>query len=163
MEFAGVPHELIRRTARRSDRTAVRRAELEHENVIAAHDDGELRFRPVVSERARAELNRIAAKMTRPPKQRTRPLAQLPEWWKASAILTSGVAVDVVNSILERARGAAAAIRARAASGPRSWPVRSPAVARTPGEATRRSSIRCPGRRRAGASPRPPLPWRWFR
>ncbi|MGV9358688.1 hypothetical protein [Streptomyces misionensis] len=33
--------------------------------------------------------------------------------WKARAILTSGVAVDVITSLLEYARAAAAAIRAR--------------------------------------------------
>ncbi|MFJ2746242.1 hypothetical protein ACIO3O_42015 [Streptomyces sp. NPDC087440] len=37
-------------------------------------------------------------------------------WWKASAILTSGVAADVITSLLEYARAAAAAIRARAAA-----------------------------------------------
>ncbi|MGV9248897.1 hypothetical protein [Streptomyces sp. NPDC003710] len=70
----------------------------------------------MVSERARAKLNRIAAKMTRPPKQKARPLAQLRAWWKASAILTSGVVADVINSLLEYARAAAAAIRARFAA-----------------------------------------------
>ncbi|MFB7501761.1 hypothetical protein ACFC09_45180 [Streptomyces sp. NPDC056161] len=54
--------------------------------------------------------------MTRPPKQKARPLAQLRAWWKASAILTSGVAADVINSLLEYARAAAAAIRARVAA-----------------------------------------------
>ncbi|MFI9255271.1 hypothetical protein [Streptomyces sp. NPDC053069] len=44
------------------------------------------------------------------------PLAQLRAWWKARAILTSGVAPDVINSLLEYARGAAAAIRARVAA-----------------------------------------------
>ncbi|MHB6912835.1 MobF family relaxase [Streptomyces sp. DB-54] len=116
MEVAGVPHELIRWTARRSDQIAACRAELEHEYVTAVDDDGTPRFLPVVSERARAKLNRIAAKMTRPPKQKTRPLAQLRAWWKASAILTSGVAADVINSLLEHARAAAAAIRARVAT-----------------------------------------------
>ncbi|MFG2775992.1 hypothetical protein [Streptomyces sp. NPDC048350] len=52
----------------------------------------------MVSERARAKLNQMAARKARPPKQKTRPLAQLCAWWKASAILTSGVAVDVINS-----------------------------------------------------------------
>jgi hypothetical protein len=33
----------------------------------------------VVSERARVKLHRIAARKTRPPKQNTRPLAQLRE------------------------------------------------------------------------------------
>ncbi|MET9294850.1 MobF family relaxase [Streptomyces sp. NPDC003077] len=116
MEVAGVPHELIRWTARRGDQIAACRAELEHEYVTALDDDGEPRFLPVVSERARAKLNRIAARKTRPPKRKTRPLAQLRAWWKASAILTSGVAADVITSLLERARAAAAAIRARVAA-----------------------------------------------
>lgn len=116
MEVAGVPHELIRWTSRRSDQIAACLAELEHEYVTAVDDDGEPKFLPVVSERARAKLNQIAARKTRPPKQTARPLAQLRAWWKASAILTSGVAVDVINSLLEYARAAAAAIRARVAA-----------------------------------------------
>ncbi|MCL7496079.1 relaxase domain-containing protein [Streptomyces sp. MCA2] len=115
MEVAGVPHELIGWTSRRSEQIAAGLQELEREYVTAT-DDGEPRFLPVVSERARAKLNRIAAKMTRPPKQKARPLAQLRAWWKASAILTSGVAADVINSLLEYARAAAAAIRARVAT-----------------------------------------------
>ncbi|MGW7109309.1 MobF family relaxase [Streptomyces xanthophaeus] len=113
MEIAGVPHELIRWTARRSDQIAACMAELEHEYVTAVDDDGEPRFLPVVSERARAKLNQIASHKTRPPKQKTRPLAQLRVWWKTSAILTSGVSVDVITSLLEYARAAAAKIRAR--------------------------------------------------
>ncbi|MEU9418434.1 MobF family relaxase [Streptomyces sp. NPDC048272] len=113
MEIAGVPHELIRWTARRSDQIAACLEDLEHEYVTAVKDDGELKFLPVVSERARAKMNQIAARKTRPPKQKTRPLAQLRVWWKVSAILTSGVAVDVITSLLEYARAAAAAIRAR--------------------------------------------------
>ncbi|MFI1293333.1 MobF family relaxase [Streptomyces sp. NPDC020792] len=116
MDVAGVPHELIRWTSRRGDQIAACLADLEHEYVTAVDGDGELRFLPVVSERARAKLNRMAAKMTRPPKQKARPLAQLRAWWKASAILTSGVAADVINSLLEHARAAAAAIRARVAA-----------------------------------------------
>ncbi|MFD8790844.1 MobF family relaxase [Streptomyces vinaceus] len=116
MEIAGVPHELIRWTSRRSDQIAACLAELEHEYVTAVDDDGELKFLPVVSETARAKMNQIAARKTRPPKQKTRPLAQLRVWWKASAILNSGVAVDVINSLLEHARAAAAAIRARVAA-----------------------------------------------
>ncbi|MFF1496634.1 MobF family relaxase [Streptomyces sp. NPDC058304] len=116
MEIAGVPHELIRWTSRRSDQIAACLAELEHEYVTAVDDDGELKFLPVVSERARAKLNQIAARKTRPPKQKTHPLAQLRVWWKTSAILTSGVAVDIINSLLEHARAAAAAIRARVAA-----------------------------------------------
>jgi conjugative relaxase-like TrwC/TraI family protein len=116
MEIAGVPHELIRWTARRSDQIAACLTELEHEYVTAVDDDGEPLFLPVVSERARAKLNAIAARKTRPPKQSARPLAQLRAWWKASAILTSGVAADVITSLLEYARAAAAAIRARVAA-----------------------------------------------
>ncbi|MEU6482068.1 MobF family relaxase [Streptomyces sp. NPDC047017] len=116
MEIAGVPHELIRWTSQRSDQIAACLAELEHEYVTAVDDDGELRFLPVVSERARAKLNQIAARKTRPSKQSARPLAQLRAWWKASAILTSGVAADVITSLLEYARAAAAAIRARVAA-----------------------------------------------
>ncbi|MFJ9797707.1 relaxase domain-containing protein [Streptomyces sp. NPDC101145] len=113
MEIAGVPHELIRWTARRSDQIAACLAELEHEYVTAVDDDGEPRFLPVVSERARAKMNQIAARKTRPPKQKAQPLAQLRVWWKVSAILTSKVAADVITSLLEHARAAAAAIRAR--------------------------------------------------
>ncbi|WP_192582743.1 MobF family relaxase [Streptomyces triticiradicis] len=116
MEIAGVPHELIRWTSRRSDQIATCRADLEHEYVTAVDDDGNLKFAPEVSEQARAKLNRIAAKMTRPPKQQARPLAQLRERWKTSAILTSGVTVDVIDSLLEYARAAAGAIRARVAA-----------------------------------------------
>ncbi|MDQ0904680.1 conjugative relaxase-like TrwC/TraI family protein [Streptomyces canus] len=116
MEIAGVPHELIRWTSRRSDQIAACLEDLEHEYVTAVDDDGELKFLPVVSERARAKLNQMAARKTRPPKQKTRPLAQLRAWWKTSAILTSGVAVDVINSLLEYARAAAAGIRARVAA-----------------------------------------------
>ncbi|MEE1807611.1 hypothetical protein [Streptomyces sp. BE133] len=50
-----------------------------------------MKLLPVVSERACTKLNRIAACKTRPPKQRARPLVQLRTWWKASAILSSGV------------------------------------------------------------------------
>ncbi|MEU6158456.1 hypothetical protein [Streptomyces sp. NPDC047130] len=70
----------------------------------------------MVSERARAELNAIAARKTRPPMQKTRPLSQLRAWWKTSAILTSGVAADVITSLLDHARAVAAAIRARVAA-----------------------------------------------
>ncbi|MFD9796929.1 MobF family relaxase [Streptomyces sp. NPDC059070] len=116
MEIAGVPHELIRWTSRRSDQIAACLTELEHEYVTAVDDDGEPRFLPVVSERARAKLNAVAARKTRPPKQSARPLAQLRAWWRASAILTSGVAADVITSLLEHARAATAAIRARVAA-----------------------------------------------
>lgn len=60
MEIAGVPHELIRWTSRRSDQIAACRAELEHEYVTAVDDDGNLKFVPEVSEQARAKLNGIA-------------------------------------------------------------------------------------------------------
>ncbi|MFF5788608.1 MobF family relaxase [Streptomyces sp. NPDC012693] len=116
MEIAGVPHELIRWTARRSDQIAACLVELEHEYVTAVDDDGEPRFLPVVSERARAKLSQIAARKTRPPKRKTRPLAQLRVWWKVSVILTSGVAADIIASLLEHARAAAATIRARVAA-----------------------------------------------
>ncbi|WP_328923307.1 hypothetical protein OG429_00635 [Streptomyces sp. NBC_00190] len=36
-------------------------------------------------------------------------------WWKKNAILNSGVNADVIDSLLERARAAAVAIRARVA------------------------------------------------
>ncbi|MBK3384603.1 MULTISPECIES: MobF family relaxase [unclassified Streptomyces] len=116
MEIAGVPHELIRWTSRRSDQIATCLTELEHEYVTAVDDDGAPQFLPVVSERARAKLNQIAARETRPHKPSARPLAQLRERWKASAILTSGVTADVITSLLEHARAAAAAIRARVAA-----------------------------------------------
>ncbi|WP_189594742.1 MobF family relaxase [Streptomyces massasporeus] len=116
MEIAGVPHELIRWTSRRSDQIAACLEDLEHEYVTAVDDNGEPRFLPVVSERARAKLNQIAARKTRPPKQKTLPLAQLLAWWKTSAILTSGVAAGVITSLLEHARAAAAAIRSRVAA-----------------------------------------------
>ncbi|MFF8495139.1 MobF family relaxase [Streptomyces albidoflavus] len=116
MEIAGVPHELIRWTSRRSDQITTCLTELEHEYVTAVDDDGDPRFLPVVSERARAKLTQIAARKTRPPKPPARPLAQLRERWKASAILTSGVTADVITSLLEHARAAAAAIRARVAA-----------------------------------------------
>ncbi|WP_328643542.1 relaxase domain-containing protein [Streptomyces canus] len=116
MEIAGVPRELIRWTARRSDQIAACLEDLEHEYVTAVDDDGELKFLPVVSERARAKLNQMAARKTRPPKRKTRPLAQLRKEWKESAIRTSKVAVDIINSLLEYARAAAAAIRSRVAA-----------------------------------------------
>ncbi|MGA5431231.1 MobF family relaxase [Streptomyces koyangensis] len=116
MEIAGVPNDLIRWTSRRSDQITTCLTELEHEYVTAVDDDGDPLFLPVVSERARAKLNQIAARKTRPPKPPARPLAQLRERWKASAILTSGVTADVITSLLEHARAAAAAIRARVAA-----------------------------------------------
>lgn len=71
----------------------------------------------MVSGRARAKLNQIAARKTRPPKKgKARSLAQLRADWKASAIRTSGVPADVITSLLAYARAAAAAIRARVAA-----------------------------------------------
>ena len=67
---------------RRSDQIAACIEDLEHEYVTAVDDDGELKFLPVVSERARAKLNQMAARKTRPPKRKTRPLAQLRKEWK---------------------------------------------------------------------------------
>ncbi|MFJ1804051.1 MobF family relaxase [Streptomyces sp. NPDC088180] len=117
MEIAGVPHGLIRWTAWRSDQIAACLTELEHEYVTAVDDDGEPRFLPVVSERARAKLNTIAARKTRPPKKgKACSLGQLRADWRASAIRTSGVPADVITSLLEYARAAAAAIRARVAA-----------------------------------------------
>lgn len=112
--FAGVPHELIGWTARRGEQIAACRQELEHEYVTAKGEDEEPKFLPVVTERARVKLNRIAARKTHPPKQQVRPLAQLRAWWGASAILSFGA--RLVDSLLERARAAAAAIRARVAA-----------------------------------------------
>ncbi|MGW2426559.1 hypothetical protein ACWC0C_46695 [Streptomyces sp. NPDC001709] len=54
--------------------------------------------------------------MTRSPKQKAKPLARLREERKESATRTSGVAADVINCLLEYARAAAAAIRARVAA-----------------------------------------------
>ncbi|MFB6960886.1 hypothetical protein ACFCYB_28715, partial [Streptomyces sp. NPDC056309] len=75
----------------------------------------------MVFERARAELNRIAAKTNRPPKQKAPPLTRLHAWWKTGAILISGAAVDVIDSLLERAGAAAVAIQ----SGVPTWCCRS--------------------------------------
>ncbi|MER5586531.1 hypothetical protein ABT090_33515 [Streptomyces asoensis] len=58
----------------------------------------------------------MAARKTRPPKHKTRPLAQLRKEWKESTIRTSVVAVDIIDSLLEYARPAAAVIRARVAT-----------------------------------------------
>ena len=116
MEIAGVPHELIRWTSRRSDQIAACRADLEHEYVTAVDDDGNLKFAPEVSEKARARLNAMAAKMTRQPKQQGRPLAQLREDWQASARAFLADAAYFIDFLLERARAAARAIRARVAA-----------------------------------------------
>ncbi|MGW2331634.1 MobF family relaxase [Streptomyces sp. NPDC001700] len=116
MEVAGVPHELIGWTARRSEQIAACLKDLEHEYVTATDDDGKLKFAPQVSERARAKLNRIAARKTRPAKPRARSLVQLREDWKTSARAFLAAGADVIDSLLERARAAAAAIRARVAA-----------------------------------------------
>ncbi len=116
IELAGVPHELIAWTAKRGEQIAACLTVLETEYVTAVDDDGELKYLPAVSERARVELMRMAAHKTRPPKQKARPLAQLRADWKQSAIDTSKVAADVINSLLKVARAAAFAIRARVAA-----------------------------------------------
>ncbi|ELP64593.1 hypothetical protein ACKI1I_06795 [Streptomyces turgidiscabies] len=53
--------------------------------MTADGGDGEQQFLPVISGRASAKLNRIAAKMTRPPKQKARPFAKLREEWKPTS------------------------------------------------------------------------------
>ncbi|MGW1974244.1 MobF family relaxase [Streptomyces sp. NPDC001889] len=111
MEIAGIPHELIAWTARRSDQIAACLADLEHQYVTAV-DDGNPKFAPVMSERAWAKLNKMAARQTRPPKRKTaRSLARLREIWRKSAVRTFGA--ELIDTLLERARAAAAAIRAR--------------------------------------------------
>ncbi|WP_331745839.1 MobF family relaxase, partial [Streptomyces sp. NBC_00872] len=116
MEVAGVPHELIRWTSRRSAQIAACLTDLEHEYVTATDDDGNLKFAPEVSERTRAKLNRIAARKTRPSNLRPRSLTQLREDWRASAQTFLAAGADLIDSLLERARAAAAAIRARVAA-----------------------------------------------
>jgi hypothetical protein len=111
MELAGVPQELIGWTARRGEQIAACLSELESEYVTAVDDDAELKFLPVVSERARTKFEPHAARKTRPAKPRARPLAQPRARRSASAILRFGV--ELLDSLLERARAAAAAIRAR--------------------------------------------------
>ncbi|MCF1597750.1 relaxase domain-containing protein [Streptomyces muensis] len=116
MEVAGVPHELIRWTSRRSAQIAACLTDLEHEYVTATDDDGNLKFAPVVSERARAKLNRIAALKTRPAKPRPRSLTQLRQDWRDSARAFLAAGADIIDYLLERARAAAPAIRARVAA-----------------------------------------------
>ncbi|MEW1552285.1 MobF family relaxase, partial [Streptomyces tsukubensis] len=112
MEIAGIPHELIAWTARRSDRITACRTELEREYVTAVDEDGNPKYAPVVSERARARLNKMAARQTRPRKRSTaRSLAELRALWRESAVRRFGVAL--IDSLLDLARVAAAAIRAR--------------------------------------------------
>ncbi|MEV7405811.1 relaxase domain-containing protein [Streptomyces sp. NPDC091267] len=87
VDIAGVPHELIRWTAGGGEQIAACLADLEHEYVTGVDDEGELKYLPAVSERARVELMRIAAYKTRPPRQkRARSLAQLRADWKQCAI-----------------------------------------------------------------------------
>ncbi|MFF8939158.1 hypothetical protein ACF08O_31450 [Streptomyces paradoxus] len=117
---AGVAERLgVHRNTAQAALTALRAqrmADVMEQRGVTAAQAAELKFLPVVSERARAKLNQMAARKTRPPKQSARPLAQLRAWWKASAILTSGVAVGVINSLLECAIAAAAATRVRVAA-----------------------------------------------
>ncbi|MFF7705398.1 MobF family relaxase [Streptomyces lydicus] len=113
MEVAGVPHELIGWTARRGEQIAACLQELEREYVTATDGDGNLKFAPEVSERARAKLNRIAARKTRPPKPQPRSLEQLRDDWRAGARAFLAASAHLIDSLLERARAAAAAIRAR--------------------------------------------------
>ncbi|MFE5514023.1 MobF family relaxase [Streptomyces sp. NPDC056529] len=115
MEIGGVPHELIGWMSQRGQEIDLCRQELEHEYVTAVDGDGNLKFGPVVSEQARTKLNRIAARKTRPPKPKARSLTQLRTDWRASAKEFLGEAAELVDSLLERARAAAAAIRARVA------------------------------------------------
>ncbi|MFF7845193.1 MobF family relaxase [Streptomyces ossamyceticus] len=109
MEVAGVPHELIRWTSRRSAQIAACLTDLEREYVTATDDDGNLKFGPEVSERTRAKLNRIAALKTRPAKPRPRSLTQLRQDWRDSARAFLAAGADLIDSLLERARAAAAA------------------------------------------------------
>ncbi|MFB7032073.1 MULTISPECIES: MobF family relaxase [unclassified Streptomyces] len=115
MEVAGVPHELIGWMSQRGHEIDLCRRELEHEYVTAADEDGDLRFGPVVSEEARTKINRIAARKPRPPKPKSRSLTQLRADWRASAKAFLGEAAHLVDTLLERVRAAAAAIRARVA------------------------------------------------
>ncbi|MEU7436126.1 MobF family relaxase [Streptomyces sioyaensis] len=85
MEVAGVPHELIGWTSRRSEQIAACLTDLKREYVTATDDDGNLKFAPEVSEPARAKLNRIAARKTRPAKPQPRSPAQLRDDWRAGA------------------------------------------------------------------------------
>lgn len=116
MEVAGVPHELIGWTSRRSEQIAACLTELEREYVTATDDDGNLKFAPEVSERARTKLNRIAARKTRPAKPRPRSLEQLRDDWRAGARAFLAAGAHLIDSLLERARAAAAAIRSRVAA-----------------------------------------------
>ncbi|MFI9080936.1 MobF family relaxase [Streptomyces sioyaensis] len=116
MEVAGVPHELIGWSSRRSEQIAACLTDLEREYVTATDDDGNLKFALEVSEPARAKLNRIAARKTRPAKPQPRCLAQLRDDWRASARAFLAAGAHLIDSLLESARAAAAAIRARVAA-----------------------------------------------
>ncbi|MFC8293883.1 MobF family relaxase [Streptomyces sp. NPDC057242] len=115
METGGVPHELIGWMSKRGREIDLCRQELEHEYVTTVDEDGNLKSGPVVSKQARTKLNRIAARKTRPPKPEARSLAQLRTDWRAGAKEFLGEAAHLVGSLLERARTAAAAIRAQVA------------------------------------------------
>ncbi|MFI1622385.1 MobF family relaxase [Streptomyces lydicus] len=115
MEVAGVPHELIGWTSRRSEQIAACLAELEREYVTATDDDGNLKFAPEVSERARAKLNRIAARKARPAKPQPRSLEQLRDDWRAGARAFLAAGAHLIDTLLERAHAAATAIWARVA------------------------------------------------
>ncbi|MEU5599749.1 relaxase domain-containing protein [Streptomyces sp. NPDC020298] len=116
MEIAGVPHELIRWTSRRSDQIAPCLPELEHEYVTATDDDGNLKFAPEISERTRAKLNQVAACKPRPAKPLPRSLTQLREDWRDSARAFLAAGADLIDFLLECARAAARAIWARIAA-----------------------------------------------
>ncbi|WP_232544466.1 hypothetical protein [Streptomyces buecherae] len=62
-------------------------------------------------ERGRHGLGWWAAQETRPAKKKPKPLAQMLEWWRASAILRFGQ--QLIDSLQDRCRAAGAAIRAR--------------------------------------------------
>ncbi|MFE5512359.1 relaxase domain-containing protein [Streptomyces sp. NPDC056529] len=115
MEIGGVPYELIGWMSKRGREIDLCRQELEHEYVTAVDGDGNLKSGPVVSEQARTKLNRIAARETRPPKPKAHSLAQPRTDWRAGAKEFLGEAAHLVGSLLERARAAAAAIRAQVA------------------------------------------------
>ncbi|MEU9000422.1 relaxase domain-containing protein [Streptomyces sp. NPDC048551] len=70
------------------------------EPSTAADDNGEPTFASAVPEQARTKMNQIAAR-------KIRPYAQLRQWWKSNAILSSGVASYVITSLFEHARATA--------------------------------------------------------
>jgi hypothetical protein len=103
MEISGIPHELICWQSTR------------RQQIEAAYDglvdwyEGKHHRKP--GERARYGLARWAAEDTRPAKKTPLPLAALRERWRASATRRFGAAL--IDSLLQRAQAAAAAIRAR--------------------------------------------------